>query len=197
MRVVCNGNPALRVKSLPVMSITDEIRELARRMIVTMKENELPGVGLAAPQVGVNKRMIVIDTRPTGRKEKRSEKKKQLSPGEIMLNPLMPLALVNPEILSSSAETETCGEGCLSLPGVEGDVTRPSRVLLRAMLLDGKEVMVECGGLLARCLQHEIDHLDGILFYDRIPKEQQEAANDIMAELAAEEAMLAAAQQKA
>ena len=191
MRVVCNGNPALRMKSLPVMSITDEIRELARRMIVTMKENELPGVGLAAPQVGINKRMIVIDTRPTGRKEKRSEKKKQLSPGEMMLN------LVNPEILSSSAETETCGEGCLSLPGVEGDVTRPARVLLRAMLLDGKEVMVECGGLLARCLQHEIDHLDGILFYDRIPKEQQEAANDIMAELAAEEAMLAAAQQKA
>ena len=197
MRVVCNGNPALRMKSLPVMSITDEIRELARRMIVTMKENELPGVGLAAPQVGINKRMIVIDTRPTGRKEKRSEKKKQLSPGEMMLNPLMPLALINPEILSRSAETETCGEGCLSLPGVEGDVTRPARVLLRATLLDGKEVMVECGGLLARCLQHEIDHLEGILFYDRIPKEQQEAANDIMAELAAEEAMLAAAQRKA
>ncbi len=196
-RVICNGNPALRVKSLPVMSVTDEIRELARRMIVTMKENELPGVGLAAPQVGINKRMIVIDTRPTGRKEKRSEKKKQLSPGEMLLNPLMPLALVNPEILSTSAETETCGEGCLSLPGVEGDVTRPARVLLRATLLDGKEVMVECGGLLARCLQHEIDHLEGILFYDRIPKEQQEAANDVMAELAAEEAMLAAAQQKA
>ena len=76
-------------------------------------------------------------------------------------------------------------------------MTRPARVLLRATLLDGKEVMVECGGLLARCLQHEIDHLDGVLFYDRIPKEQQEAANDIMAELAAEEAMLAAAQQKA
>lgn len=196
MRVVCNGHPALRMKSLPVMAITDEIRELAQRMIVTMKENEIPGVGLAAPQVGVNKRMIVIDTRPVGRKEKRAEKQKQLSPGEMMLNPLMPLALVNPEILSSSAETETCGEGCLSLPGVEGEVTRPAKVLLRAKLLDGKEVMLECGGLLARCLQHEIDHLDGVLFYDRIPKEQQEAANDVMAELAAQEAMLAATQQK-
>ena len=192
MRVVCNGHPALRKISLPILTITDEIRELARRMIVTMKENEIPGVGLAAPQVGINLRMIVIDTRPVGRKERRSEKQHQLSPGEVMLNPMMPLALVNPEILSKSVETETCGEGCLSLPGVDGDVTRPAKVLLRAKLLDGKEVMVECSGLLARCLQHEIDHLDGILFYDRIPKEQQELANETMANLAAQEAMFAA-----
>ena len=78
MRVVCNGHTALRIKSLPVLSITEDIRELAGRMIVTMKENEIPGVGLAAPQVGVNLRMIVVDTRPTGRKEKRAAKPKQL-----------------------------------------------------------------------------------------------------------------------
>lgn len=184
MRVVLNGNPALRRKSVPVDGITPEIRELSERMIVSMLENEIVGVGLAAPQIGVNLRMIVIDTRPKG-KDKRGG---QLSPGEIMLNPLMPMALVNPEIISTSAETECSYEGCLSLPGVDGEVTRPARVLLRAKDIEGKELCVECGGLLARCLQHEIDHLDGILFIDHSPKEQQEAAMQTMKSLEAMEA---------
>lgn len=184
MRVVYNGNQALRLTSMPVMEIDKEVRELAARMIVTMKENEIPGVGLAAPQVGINKRLIVIDTRPVNAKERRSKK----SPGEELLNPLMPMALINPEILSSSAETSTSPEGCLSLPGVEGDVTRPSRVLLRAKKIDGEEITVECGGLLARCLQHEIDHLNGILFYDRLSAEQRRENDGVMAELAMQEA---------
>ncbi len=187
MRVVYNGNPSLRNVSLPVLAITDDIRRLAKRMIATMKENDVPGVGLAAPQVGVNSRLIVIDTRPSNSKERRQPG----SPGEEMLNPLMPMALVNPEILSSSAECDTTCEGCLSLPGVEGEVTRPSRVLLRATGLDGKEIMVECGGLLARCLQHEIDHLNGILFYDRLSADQQKENEAAMAELARAEAAMA------
>lgn len=187
MRVVCNGHPALRKKSSPVLSVNQEIRDLAERMIVTMKENEIPGVGLAAPQVGINLRMIVIDTRPV----KKSERQASLSDGEALLNPLMPLALVNPEILSYSSETNCCAEGCLSLPGVEGEVTRPSRVVLHAFDINDKEIMVECGGLLARCLQHEIDHLDGVLFYDKIPEDQQNENKPIMNKLAkAEKAIL-------
>ena len=193
LRVVCNGNAALRNVSMPVFEINDEVRMLAERMIVTMKENEIPGVGLAAPQVGVNVRMIVIDTRPT-----KKDKKKHvvLSPGEQLLNPKMPMALINPEILSSSAETETACEGCLSLSGVEGDVTRPARVLLSAKTIDGEDVLTECGGLLARCLQHEIDHLNGILFFDRLPNEQKAENQEVMLALAEQEKLLAKAEAK-
>ncbi len=193
MRVVCNGNAALRNVSMPVFEINDEIRMLAERMIVTMKENEIPGVGLAAPQVGVNVRMIVIDTRPT-----KKDKKKHvvLSPGEQLLNPKMPMALINPEILSSSAETETACEGCLSLPGVEGEVTRPARVLLSAKTIDGEDVLTECGGLLARCLQHEIDHLNGILFFDKLPNEQKAENQEVMLALAEQEKLFAKAESK-
>jgi peptide deformylase len=188
MRIVRNGNRSLRGISMPIGEINDEVKSLARRMIVTMKENDVPGVGLAAPQVGVNLRLIVVDTRPDGK----SARKKPLgSPGEMMLNPLMPVALVNPEIISSSKETECMGEGCLSLPGVEGEVTRPKRVMLKAQLLDGEQIMLECDGLLARCLQHEIDHLNGILFIDRASEEERLAAKPIMEEMAAAEAKLA------
>ena len=82
------------------------------------------------------------------------------------------------------------GEGCLSLPGVEGDVTRPKKVVLKAQLLSGEQVMLECDGLLARCLQHEIDHLNGILFIDRASEEDRQIAKPAMDEMAAEEAKL-------
>jgi len=193
MRVVCNGNAALRDISMPVFDINDDIRQLAERMIVTMKENEVPGVGLAAPQVGVNVRMIVIDTRPM---KKDKKKQMELSPGEQLLNPKMPMALINPEILSSSSEMETGCEGCLSLPGVEGDVTRPARVLLSAKTIDGEEIVTECAGLLARCLQHEIDHLNGILFFDRLSNEQKAENQEVMLALAEQEKLIAKAEGK-
>lgn len=167
-----NGNPALRALSLPIKEITPEIRELSERMIVSMKENEIVGVGLAAPQVGIDIRLIVIDTRPCGK----TEKAMTLSAGEALLNPLMPLALVNPEILSYSAEKVSYNEGCLSLPGIDADIVRPSSVLLRAKDINGNEICTNCGGLLARCLQHEIDHLNGILFIDLADEAQREAA---------------------
>ena len=188
MRIVRNGNQSLRSISMPIGAINDEVKSLAQRMTVTMKENDVPGVGLAAPQVGVNLRLIVVDTRPDG---KNARKKPPTSPGEMMLNPLMPVALVNPEIISSSKETECACEGCLSLPGVEGEVTRPKKVLLKAQLLTGEQVMLECSGLLARCLQHEIDHLNGILFIDRASEEDRQVAKPIMDEMAKEEAKLA------
>ncbi|MDQ0290946.1 peptide deformylase [Oligosphaera ethanolica] len=179
MRIVRHGHPALRKRSEPVTAITPELVALAERMIVTMQENEVVGVGLAAPQVGVNIRLIVIDTRS----EKDDSDPAVLSPGEALLNPRMPLALVNPEIVSSSAETECAGEGCLSVPDVSGEVTRPARVILRAKSLAGEELQVECGHLLSRCLQHEIDHLDGVLFIDRISAEEQKIAAPTLARM--------------
>ena len=94
------------------------------------------------------------------------------TPGEILLAPRMPLALVNPAVAEASRETEVASEGCLSVPKIFGDVERPARVLLRATLLDGEKIEVECGGLLGRCIQHEIDHLDGVLFPDRVAKDE-------------------------
>ena len=182
-RIVFNGNPALRRKSLPVTEITPAIRNMAERMLVTLKESEVPGVGLAAPQVGENVRMIVIDTRPTSKKEARQA----MSEGEKMLNPRMPMALVNPEIISYSAEKSVRDEGCLSLPGVGGEVKRSARVTLRALDINGKEIIAECGGLLARCLQHEIDHLDGILFIDRASQQERAEAEEQLALLEMQE----------
>ena len=184
LRVVCHGHPALQRVSLPIKTVSEELRQLARRMIITMRENDVVGVGLAAPQVGVNVRLITIDTYF----ERRSTA--ELSPGEILLNPRMPLALINPEILSCSEDCASAEEGCLSLPGVSGQVSRPARVLLKAADLDGEQFQVECGGLLARCLQHEIDHLDGKLFYEHLSKDEQKAAVNTMRNLARRELAL-------
>ena len=183
MRIVQNGHPALRRISAPIAAIDDGIRELADKMTYTLLHNDVEGVGLAAPQVGVNKRLVVIYTCSGSPKDK-----SKLSPGEILLNPLMPIALVNPEIVSMSQETICSGEGCLSLPGVGGDVVRAARVILKATLLDGQTVQVECANLLAKCLQHEIDHLDGILFIDKIPSEQLAEARPALKLMEKEEA---------
>ena len=186
MRIVFNGHPALRRQSLPVGAIDNDVKAFAERLLVSLAESEVPGVGLAAPQVGVNLRMVAIDTRP----DPKEAATMTLSPGELVLNPKMPLVLVNPEIISRSEETTTREEGCLSLPGVEGDVTRPAKVVLRATLTDGSQVVLECANLLARCLQHEIDHLDGVLFIDHSPKWQQKEARKTMTNLERQEKLL-------
>ena len=170
MRVLACGHPALRRRSEPVGEVTPELRELAARMIVTVFENETSGVGLAAPQVGVNTRLIVLATHDPAEPPPVTA-----SAGELLLGPRMPLALINPEVVWFSAETETRDEGCLSVPEVNGQVERPARVVLRASTLDGELIQVECAGLLGRCIQHEIDHLDGILFIDRLRDEERAA----------------------
>ncbi len=185
MRIVVNGHPALRAKSAPIGEITAEVKDFAEKLTRSLLESEVQGVGLAAPQIGVNTRMIVVKT--TG-DDGRS--RPGALPGELILDPLMPVVLINPEIVDASQETSCVEEGCLSLPGVNGHVTRPVTVVLHATLLDGQEITAECGGLLARCLQHEIDHLDGKLFYDRIPAEEQKAADAQMKKLAKREAGL-------
>lgn len=138
--------PFLATKSLPVRSVDERIRDLVRDMFDTMYAAN--GIGLAAPQIGVGKRVIVVDITPVEEKSK-------------------PLALVNPEILRKQGQEEGM-EGCLSVPGVEGTVCRASSVTVRGMNENGDPVTLEADGLLARALQHEIDHLDGILFIDRL-----------------------------
>lgn len=132
--------------------VTDDLRRLARDMFETMYHAE--GVGLAAPQVGVSQRMFVVDV--PERAEDGGEPVRHVH------------VLVNPAIVSSSAETAKDTEGCLSIPGFEESVTRPAQVVVEAQSLDGAPVRIEADGMLARVLQHEADHLDGVLFIDRL-----------------------------
>lgn len=153
------GDRVLRRKADVVPAVTAEIRNLAEAMNRAMQECD--GIGIAAPQVGVSLRLVVFDV-PF------PEDKRDLSPGEAALLPLMPLAVVNPEIVSASESVCEREEGCLSVPKIFATVVRPERVVFRAMLLDGMTIEYECGGLLGRCIQHELDHLDGTLFTDRV-----------------------------
>jgi len=139
-------HPVLKTKAKPVARVDDALRRLAADMFETMYK--APGIGLAAPQVGVSERLIVLDV--TDGDERR------------------PMTLVNPEIVWRSSDRATAEEGCLSLPGHFADVTRPQQVKVSYLTEQGLERQLEAEGLLARCVQHEIDHLDGILFVDHL-----------------------------
>jgi peptide deformylase len=139
-------DPRLRAKAKPVEPGDPRVPALAERMLATMYK--APGIGLAGPQVGEMLRLVVIDLRP--------EEAPQ------------PLVLVNPEIVAVSKDLAMREEGCLSLPGQFADVTRPARVKARWTDLGGAKQEMEADGLMAACLQHEIDHLDGVLFVDHI-----------------------------
>lgn len=136
------GDPVLRQETTPVASVTDDVRRLIDDMFDTM--HAARGIGLAAPQVGRLERVAVVDV----------EGGKQ------------PLVLVNPEIVSASAESAKAEEGCLSIPDVFGDVERPADIVVRALDRDGKPFEMPASDLLARCIQHENDHLHGKLFID-------------------------------
>lgn len=162
------GHPALTRRSDTIPKLSDETRELCDRMIATMQAHD--GIGLAAPQIGLNLRLVVleipmIDTAP---------ELSFLSPGERALLPQMPLALIDPKLSHMSTNVGPYLEGCLSIPGVNAEVIRPEFLELEATLLSGETVSYRCGGLLARCLQHEVDHLNGILFIDLISQEDRE-----------------------
>jgi peptide deformylase len=139
-------DPKLRAKAKPVAPGDDRIPALAERMLATMYN--APGIGLAAPQVGESLRLVVIDVHPDDRPD--------------------PLVLVNPEVVGASRDLATREEGCLSLPGQFAEVTRPAVVKVRWTDLSGARREVEADGLLSACLQHEIDHLDGVLFVDHL-----------------------------
>lgn len=136
------GDEILRKKCKPVKEINERVTELIDDMLETMYDAD--GVGLAAPQVGILKRICVIDV------------------GE------GPIVLINPEKIEESTEQIQAAEGCLSIPGIYGEVKRPERVVVKALNRKGKYYTVEGTGMLARALCHEMDHLDGILFEDKV-----------------------------
>jgi peptide deformylase len=155
------GDPILRAKGKPIENIDDRIRELAANMIETM--HAANGVGLAAQQVGEPLQLTVLDVslvedRPSTLK---------LDGKDVDPKSAMPLVLINPEVELRGA-TEVGVEGCLSFPEITGDIERAKSVILRAQTLEGGIVEIEASGFLARAIQHEGDHLNGILFIDRM-----------------------------
>lgn len=164
---VCDAAP-LRKKSEPVKKIDDELLKIADRMVDTMFAAN--GLGLAAPQVGLNIRMVALAV-PAN--EERGSLPGPMSSGEALLLPKMPLILVNPQIITASQATCDREEGCLSIPELYAPVTRPESIMLHTQTLSGESINIECGGLLGRAIQHEIDHLDGILFIDRLSPEER------------------------
>lgn len=167
MNIRIIGDKALKRVAEPIKEIDDEIVSLSSEMAAVLRENN--GVGLAANQIGINKRLIVVDYRPDNR-----NLSLPITEGEAFLIPQMPVALINPEILNYSDSKVTYEEGCLSVPKVYAEVVRSSGVVVKIKLLNDDEICVECGGLLAIILQHEIDHLNGILFVDRLKPDQFE-----------------------
>jgi peptide deformylase len=159
--IVIYGDPVLRKKGKPVRKITEEIRRLAGDMIETM--HEAHGVGLAAQQVGEAIQLTVLDVSDAENRPSRM----WIEGEEVDIKEHMPLVLVNPE-LELSKETEVGPEGCLSFPEINADISRAVRVKVKALDLEGQSVAFETEGLLSRAVQHEADHLNGILFIDRM-----------------------------
>jgi len=146
--IILIPDPVLRKVASPVAEITDGIRQLLDDMAETMYD--APGIGLAAPQVNISERIIVMDC---GRDEEPELYK-----------------MINPEIVASSQKRSVLEEDCLSIPNQTAHVERPAHVDVRYLDVDGNEQMLHCEGLLAACVQHEIDHLDGVLFIDHISR---------------------------
>ena len=144
------GDPVLRQSTTPVAEITAELRRLADDMLETMYAAR--GIGLAAPQVGRTERLAVVDIEDE------------------------PFVMFNPQVVSTSGPNDKAEEGCLSIPEVYGDVERPTRITVRYRDRDGAEIEREADGLLARCIQHEVDHLDGKLFIDYLGAFKRRAA---------------------
>ena len=142
-------DPVLRKSALPVENITDKTLQLLDDMAETMYD--APGIGLAGPQVGELKRLIVMDC-------SRDDEKSEL------------WQMINPEVIELSEDNSTLEEGCLSIPGHTAEVSRPDWIKLRFTDIKGREQQIKAEGLLAACIQHEIDHLNGILFIDHISK---------------------------
>jgi peptide deformylase len=148
LEIIETPDPRLKVKSTPVDGVTDDLRRLMDDMLETMYD--APGIGLAAIQVGVPKRVLVIDLQVEGAKE--------------------PHYFVNPVITWKSEQLNTYNEGCLSVPEQYAEVVRPERIRVSYLDYHGAAHEVELDGLMATCLQHEMDHLEGILFIDHLSK---------------------------
>ena len=159
--IVRYGDPVLRAKGKRIETIDQQVRELAALMIETM--HEANGVGLAAQQIGQALQLTVLDV--AGAEDQESTM--ILNGAEVDPKTAMPLVLVNPD-LTLGQETDVALEGCLSFPEITGEIRRSTSVTLQAQSLEGEPLAIEASGLLARAVQHEVDHLNGVLFIDRM-----------------------------
>lgn len=150
-------DPVLRQKAAPVGEVTEEVRKVAAEMVEIMKEED--GIGLAGPQVGVPWRIFVADV-PEGQKRSASAEPPTATKG--------PRVYINPVLSKPEGAPEPYEEGCLSLPDIRGDVLRPPTITITYTDLEGKQATETAAGLLARCWQHETDHLDGVLIIDKM-----------------------------
>ena len=156
------GDPILRTKGKQIEKIDNHIRELVANMIETM--HAAHGIGLAAQQVGKALQLTVLDVSEV---EDRASTMK-LNGKEVDPKTSMPLVLINPEIEVAGGATEIGSEGCLSFPEITGEIERAKSIIVHAQTLEGDKIDIEASGLLARAVQHEVDHLNGILFIDRM-----------------------------
>jgi peptide deformylase len=177
--VVKFGTPVLRKKGERVEAVTPKIKQLVGDMLETMYA--FKGVGLAAQQVGVATQVTVIDVRGVTDRPSTLELKGQ--PADVEAH--MPLVLLNPEVKAAGPPVSG-PEGCLSFPEIYADITRPGSVDVKALDANGKPIEFRCGGLLARAVQHETDHLHGILFIDRMDKATKEDLRPELDQLQAE-----------
>jgi peptide deformylase len=178
LEVVQYGHPVLRQKGARIATITPEIHKLVEDMFETMRACK--GVGLAAQQIGRALQLTVIDVR--GVSDRPSTL--QISGKETDVAASMPLVLINPEV-KPAGDSEAGTEGCLSFPEIYGEVKRAGKADITAMNAKGETIEFRCGGLLARAIQHELDHLNGILFIDRMSRAEKEELKPKLEELQA------------
>lgn len=157
LEIVEYPHPALRAKAKPVDRITDEVREVARRMVELMRDAD--GIGLAAPQVGLPWRLFVVNVPAS------EDRSADTDPPTATVGSRF---YINPKLSAPTGAPVPWEEGCLSLPDIRGDVLRPPGITISALDLDGATFAGSAAGLLARCWQHEMDHLDGVLIIDRM-----------------------------
>ncbi|MBB5353322.1 peptide deformylase [Haloferula luteola] len=161
LEIVQYGHPVLRDRCAPVEKVDDKLKELVASMLETMVDAQ--GVGLAAPQIGVPLRLAVVDVSH----DPECISYLRVNGEDAQLADIMPLIFINPE-LEFGTRKEKDTEGCLSIDGIRAEVNRPAEIKARLPQLDGSELVIETDGLLARAIQHETDHLNGVLFIDRV-----------------------------
>lgn len=159
LEIVIYPDPALRQRAAAVETITDEIRAAASRMVTLMQQAE--GIGLAAPQVGLPWRLFVAHVPPGDGRSTTDTPPTAID---------TPTVFINPTLSAPSKGLEALEEGCLSLPEIRGPVHRPAQITVDALDIEGTPFSMRAGGLLARCIQHEFDHLEGVLIIDRFPQ---------------------------
>lgn len=180
LRIVHYNEPVLRTKGEKVSSFDASLRQLVKDMIESM--HEAGGIGLAAQQIGRALQLCVVDLR-----ESDAEFSWQLDGARPPLELFMPLALANPQVEVMPGTDETIvEEGCLSFPKIRGDVARPDAITVRFQDERGVPHVLQCDGMLSRCIQHEVDHLNGVLFIERMNKKTRAAIEDEVKALAKE-----------